>query len=64
MSFIPFLGRRVDIINHCWQEMAQLNNEIDQDQQKLAQLNNKADQDLYKPKIYPFNNSAFIQFNT
>jgi len=50
MPSIPFVGRKVDTINHCWQEMARLNNEIDQDQQE--------------PEKYPLTTSAFIQFNT
>ena len=65
MSSIPFLGRkRVDTIDHCWQEMTRLNNEIDQDQQELAQLNNNVKQDQLNSEIYPLKNSAFIQFNT
>ena len=47
---IPFVGRKVDTIDHCWQELSRLNNEIDQDQQD--------------PERYPLLNSAFIQFNT
>jgi len=50
MPSIPFVGRKVDTIHHCWQEMARLNNEIDQDQQE--------------PEKYPLTTSAFIQFNT
>ena len=50
MPSIPFVGRKVDTIHHCWQEMARLNNEIDQDQQT--------------PHRYPLMTSAFIQFNT
>ena len=60
MPSIPFLGRSVDTIDHCWQEMARLNNEIDQDQQRLARLNNCVNQD----QQYPLENSAFVQFNT
>jgi len=43
MPFIPFLGRRVDTIDHCLQEMARLNSEIHQNQQELARLNNGVD---------------------
>lgn len=50
MPSIPFVGRKVDTIHHCWQEMARLNNEIDQDQQE--------------PEKFPLTTSAFIQFNT
>ena len=50
MPSFPFVGRKVDTIHHCWQEMARLNNEIDQDQQE--------------PDKYPLLTSAFIQFNT
>ena len=64
MSSIPFLGRRVDTIGHCWQEMTRLNNEIDQDQQGLARLNNNVDQDQHESKINPIKNSAFVQFRT
>jgi hypothetical protein len=50
MPSIPFVGEKVDTIHHCWQEMARLNNEIDQDQKE--------------PDKYPLMTSAFIQFNT
>jgi len=50
MPSIPFVGSKVDTIDHCWQEMARLNNEIDQDQRE--------------PEKYPLTSSAFIQFNT
>ncbi len=50
MPSIPFVGRKVDTLYHCWQEMARLNNEIDQDQRE--------------PERYPLMTSAFIQFNT
>ncbi|KAK3169310.1 hypothetical protein OEA41_008693 [Lepraria neglecta] len=50
MPSMPFVGRKVDTIHHCWQEMARLNKEIDQDQQE--------------PDKYPLLTSAFIQFNT
>ena len=50
MPSMPFVGRKVDTIHHCWQEMARLNNEIDEDQQE--------------PDKYPLKSSAFIQFNT
>ncbi|KAL9121807.1 MAG: hypothetical protein Q9187_001631 [Circinaria calcarea] len=63
MSSVPFLGR-VDTIDHCWQEMVRLNNEIDQDQQELARLNDNADQDPHESKVYPFKNPASVQFNT
>ena len=50
MPSIPFVGTKVDTLNHCWQEMARLNNEIDQAQRE--------------PERYPLMTSAFIQFNT
>lgn len=50
MPSIPFVGTKVDTLYHCWQEMARLNNEIDQDQRE--------------PERYPLMTSAFIQFNT
>ena len=50
MPSIPFVGKKVDTLYHCWQEMARLNNEIDQDQRE--------------PERYPLITSAFIQFNT
>ncbi|KAL9127040.1 MAG: hypothetical protein Q9217_004004 [Psora testacea] len=49
MPSIPLVGKKVDTIYHCWQEMARLNDEIDQDQQE--------------PEKYPLLTSAFIQFN-
>jgi len=50
MPSIPFVESKVDIINHCWQEMARLNNEIDQNQRESEK--------------YSLTSSAFIQFNT
>ena len=64
MPSIPFLGRRVDTIDYCWQEIARLNDEIDQGQQELARLNNDVDQGQHESEVYPLSNSAFVQFNT
>jgi len=50
MPSIPLVGRKVDTIHHCWQEMARLNDEIEQDQQE--------------PESYPLTSFAFVQFNT
>ena len=50
MSSISFVGTKVDILYHCWQEMARLNNEIDQNQRESER--------------YFLMISAFIQFNT
>ena len=50
MPSIPFVGKKVDTIHHCWQEMARLNKEIDHDQQE--------------PEKYPLLTSAFVQFHT
>ena len=47
---IPFVGTKVDTIQHCWQELARLNDEIRADQQDF----NK----------YPLLTSAFVQFNS
>jgi len=50
MSSISFVRSKVDIINHCWQEMTHLNNKIDQNQRESEK--------------YSLTSSAFIQFNT
>ena len=50
MPSIPFVRKKIDTIHHCWQEMARLNNEIDQDQQE--------------PEMYPLLTSTFVQFHT
>ena len=50
MSSISFVRSKVDIINHCWQEITRLNNEIDQNQRESEK--------------YSLTSSAFIQFNT
>lgn len=49
LSWLPFVGRKVDTIDYCRAELARLNLEIEQDQKD--------------PKKYPLMNSAFIQFN-
>ena len=49
LSFLPFVGKKVDTIYHCRRELARLNLEIETDQ------NNVDD--------FPLMNSAFIQFN-
>lgn len=49
MFSIPFLGKKIDKINYCRQEVARLNLEIEQDQKE--------------PEKFPLMNSAFIQFN-
>ena len=46
---IPLLGKKVDTIYYCRQEVARLNLEIEEDQKK--------------PEKYPLMNSAFVQFN-
>lgn len=50
MSSISFVRSKVNIINHCWQEITRLNNEIDQNQRESEK--------------YSLTSSAFIQFNT
>ena len=50
MLSLPFLKEKVDTINHCLQELACLNKEINLDQKQI--------------KRYSLMNSAFIQFNT
>lgn len=50
MPSIPLVGRKVDTIDYCWQQIARLSNEIDRGQREAAQ--------------YPVTTSAFIQFNT
>ena len=47
--WIPFVGKKVDTIEYCRQELARLNLEIEEDQKD--------------PHKYPLMNSAFIQFN-
>jgi len=47
---LPFIGRKVDVIEHCRQQLARLNTEIETDQ-----LN---------PKKHPLLNSAFIRFHS
>ncbi|KKZ68051.1 hypothetical protein EMCG_06262 [[Emmonsia] crescens] len=49
MPTIPLLGKKVDKIYHCRQEIARLNLEIEVDQQN--------------PEKFPLMNSAFVQFN-
>jgi hypothetical protein len=49
LSWLPFVGQKVDTIDYCRKELARLNVEIEQDQKD--------------PKKYPLMNSAFIQFN-
>ncbi|OJD14133.1 hypothetical protein AJ78_05508 [Emergomyces pasteurianus Ep9510] len=49
MPTIPLLGKKVDKIYHCRQEVARLNLEIEIDQQN--------------PEKFPLMNSAFVQFN-
>ncbi|KAL8780202.1 MAG: hypothetical protein Q9194_001033 [Teloschistes cf. exilis] len=49
MISLPFLGQKVDTIDHCRKEVARLNVEIEQDQKE--------------PEKFPLMNSAFIQFN-
>ncbi|KAK4691032.1 calcium permeable stress-gated cation channel, partial [Lecanoromycetidae sp. Uapishka_2] len=49
MFSIPLVGKKVDTINHCREELARLNLEIEQDQKE--------------PEKFPLMNSAFIQFN-
>lgn len=47
---LPFLGRKVDVIEHCRQQLARLNAEIETDQMD--------------PRRYPLLNSAFVQFHS
>lgn len=49
MISLPLIGKKVDTINYCRQEVARLNLEIEQDQKE--------------PEKFPLMNSAFIQFN-
>lgn len=49
MPALPWLGEKVDTIEHCRKELARLNVEIEEDQRH--------------PEKYPLMNSAFIQFN-
>ena len=49
LGWIPFVGKKVDTIEHCRRELARLNTEIEADQKD--------------PTRYPLLNSAFIQFN-
>jgi calcium permeable stress-gated cation channel len=49
LSWLPFVGQKVDTIDYCRKELARLNLEIEQDQKE--------------PEKYPLMNSAFIQFN-
>ena len=49
MFSIPLIGQKVDKINYCRKEVAQLNFEIERDQKE--------------PEKFPLMNSAFVQFN-
>ena len=49
MPSLPLIGRKVDTINYCRNEVARLNVEIEEDQKE--------------PERFPLMNSAFIQFN-
>ena len=49
LSWLPFVGKKVDTIDYCRAELARLNVEIENDQKE--------------PEKYPLMNSAFIQFN-
>ena len=49
MIALPLLGKKIDTINYCRQELARLNLEIEVDQKK--------------PENFPLMNSAFVQFN-
>ena len=49
MISLPLLGKKVDTINYCRQELARLNLEIELDQKE--------------PEKFPLMNSAFVQFN-
>ena len=70
MPVIPFVGKRVDTICHCLEELARLNKEIEVDQRELTQLDRdqkeltKLESDRRESSKYPQTKSAFIQFNT
>ena len=49
LSWLPFVGKKVDTIDYCRTELARLNLEIEHDQKE--------------PEKYPLMSSAFIQFN-
>lgn len=49
MPSLPFVGKKVDVIYYCRKMVAELNVEIEHDQQH--------------PEQYPLMNSAFVQFN-
>lgn len=49
LTFLPFVGHKVDTIDWCRKELARLNMEIEEDQKH--------------PERYPLMSSAFIQFN-
>ena len=49
LSWVPFVGEKVDTIDYCRTQVARLNLEIETDQKN--------------PTKYPLMNSAFIQFN-
>ena len=49
LSWVPFIGAKVDTIDYCRKEVARLNLEIETDQKD--------------PAKFPLMNSAFIQFN-
>ena len=60
MSAISFIGRRVDTICHCLEELTRLNEEIETDQKKLI----KIDSTEGNSDKYPRMRSAFVQFNS
>lgn len=49
LSWVPFVGKKVDTIYYCRKELARLNIEIEDDQKH--------------PERFPLLNSAFVQFN-
>ena len=57
---VPFIGKRVDLIDHCLKQLARIEMDIEADQQELVDM----ELDHRDSTKYPRTRSAFIQFNT
>ena len=60
MPGLPFFGKKVDIIQYCFGELARLNAEIREDQRQLAELQLNHEESSKYPRM----KSAFVQFNS
>ena len=60
MPAVPFVGRRVDTIQHCFRELARMNKEIKAERTELAKLESNGGESGKYPRM----RSAFVRFNT